>query len=426
MKPFGHDRPMPTPLVRHLTVVAPAAVPPPDVEIVLDLTRLLSGIRHGAPSDVDRVELAYARTLKTLVPNRLRYAALHPSGRYGRLPAAAVEAFLEQAVSYWETQGSPPSGLEAQRFRIARCWALRPRRIPRATGHRVFLQISPDRRDRPAPTMRTLHAESARFVCMVHGPTSAGFAQPPSPERRPAPRPGAIESLADGIVVDSDATLDALIHQSGQDLRQRPYRVVPLGVDASPAPTAVMPGTPPYFLCIATRAPHRNHQLLINIWRSMVETVGAAHAPRLLLVARHDWQQQAGLDQLERCPTLDGVVQELPAVSEQELRRLRQGACAMLLPSFAEDCGLALAEALAAGVPVLASDIAVHRAAGGSVPEYLDPIDGASWRTAILAYQADASPRRHMQLERIGRWHPVTWSEHLEVVLSLVREVATC
>ena len=55
------------------------------------------------------------------------------------------------------------------------------------------------------------------------------------------------------------------------------------------------------------------------------------------------------------------------------------GARAVLLPSFAEGFGMPVAEALAAGVPVIASDIAALREVGGDVPEYLDPIDGLGW-----------------------------------------------
>ena len=54
--------------------------------VILDLSRLLSRVRHHTPSGVDRVEMAYARGLLERFGDHLDFAAVHPFGRYGRLP----------------------------------------------------------------------------------------------------------------------------------------------------------------------------------------------------------------------------------------------------------------------------------------------------------------------------------------------------
>ena len=61
--------------------------------IILDVSRLLSRASHAVPTGIDRVELAYAEGLLERCPERLEFAALHPLGRFGRLPAAAVRHF---------------------------------------------------------------------------------------------------------------------------------------------------------------------------------------------------------------------------------------------------------------------------------------------------------------------------------------------
>jgi glycosyltransferase involved in cell wall biosynthesis len=53
------------------------------------------------------------------------------------------------------------------------------------------------------------------------------------------------------------------------------------------------------------------------------------------------------------------------------------------MPSFAEGYGLPVAEALAAGTPVLASDLPSLRAMAGSAITWLDPVDGLGWLAAI-------------------------------------------
>ena len=65
---------------------ASSSLLPAGVEIILDLSRLMSRILHPMPTGIDRVELVYARTLLTLVPEQLHFAAVNPFGFYGRLP----------------------------------------------------------------------------------------------------------------------------------------------------------------------------------------------------------------------------------------------------------------------------------------------------------------------------------------------------
>jgi glycosyltransferase involved in cell wall biosynthesis len=53
------------------------------------------------------------------------------------------------------------------------------------------------------------------------------------------------------------------------------------------------------------------------------------------------------------------------------------------MPSFAEGYGLPVAEALAAGTPVLASNLPSLRAMEGPAITWLDPVDGLGWLAAI-------------------------------------------
>lgn len=399
-------------------------------EIVLDLSRLLSRALHPSPTGVDRVEMAYARALARLAPERLRFAAVHPTGLYGRLPAARVAAFLDRTEARWERIGVHESAQVAHRIALAHCWQLRPRPIPPPTGPRVLLQVSPHHLDRPWIVARKLRRERARFVCLVHDliPLSHPEYARPGSDARHAERLRTIERFADGILTNSRATLDALARRAGPALCTLPSRVAHLGVDITVSPPGSATSGPQgvYFVSLATIEPRKNHLLLLHIWRSIVEAIGTEQAPRLLLIGRRGWENENILDMLERCPGLKGVVHELPRLPDVELRGLLAGARALLMPSFVEGFGLPVAEALAAGVPVLASDIPAHREAGGMVPDYLDPIDGAAWRSAVLDYSAPASTRRAAQIERLARWRPVSWEQHVEAALALIEEVSAC
>jgi glycosyltransferase involved in cell wall biosynthesis len=61
------------------------------------------------------------------------------------------------------------------------------------------------------------------------------------------------------------------------------------------------------------------------------------------------------------------------------------------MPSFAEGYGLPVAEALAVGTPVLASDIPVFRAIAGDRITRLSTIDGEGWLKAIVSIADNGS-----------------------------------
>ena len=70
---------------------------------------------------------------------------------------------------------------------------------------------------------------------------------------------------------------------------------------------------------------------------------------------------------------------------------------ALLFPSFVEGYGLPLIEAMAAGIPVIASDLPVFHEIGQAVPELLSPDDVDAWSRAIMDYAAPDSARRSAQ-----------------------------
>lgn len=398
-------------------------------EIVLDLSRLVSRLLHPTPTGVDRVEMAYARELLVQAPERLSFSGVHPGGVYGRLDRDNVLQFLDQSASLWEMTG----GHETMRERYARAarwlWRLRPRPIPTKTRPRILLQPSHNGLDKPGLIAAKKTKEQARLVCLVHDLipiTHPEYARPGGAATHQR-RMMTVEREADAVVVNSQATRSALVAHSGPALQDRPILVAPLGIDDPGTSTAASP-TPerPYFICLGTIEPRKNHLLLLNIWRAIVTQYGAENAPMLLIAGRRGWENENVIDMLERCAELRGVVRELDRVPDTELRPLVADARALLMPSFAEGFGLPVAEALAAGTPVIASDLPAHREVGGAVPDYLDPLDGPAWRDAILAYASDTSLPRHAQLRRMAQWSPTRWDSHIRDVLALAERLARC
>lgn len=109
-----------------------------------------------------------------------------------------------------------------------------------------------------------------------------------------------------------------------------------------------------YLLYVGAAYPHKRLDLLIEAWKYL-----AVKYPDLKLVIAGE------LDVfMKRAQTQAKALQHIEftgRVSDQELARLMQGATGFVFPSSFEGFGLPPLEALAAGTPVVSSDIAVLR-----------------------------------------------------------------
>ncbi|HEY0202871.1 MAG TPA: glycosyltransferase family 1 protein [Acetobacteraceae bacterium] len=390
--------------------------------LILDVSRLLSRASHAVPTGIDRVELAYAEGLLERCPERLVFAALHPLGRFGRLPTPEVRHFLDVAARRWRG-GDVGADVVNRAARSLQGAAFLRGQLPttaRRAGRSTYLLISHHHLDRPAVIADVVRRFGARFVCMVHDLIPIEFpeyARPAEPARHER-RIRAVADLSDGILVNSAATAASLQPWLDRAGRRTPVLVAPLGIEPPlPAPDPA-PGHP-YFVFLGTIEPRKNHLLPLHIWRRLVERLGAA-APRLVLVGRRGWENEQVVDMIERCTALHGVVEERADLSDVQTGTLLRGARALLLPSFAEGYGLPLAEALAVGTPALCSDLPALREVGGDVAEYLDPLDGPAWMQAVEDYAAPDSPRRAAQVAGIAGWRAPGWGEHLERALAFV------
>ncbi len=171
----------------------------------------------------------------------------------------------------------------------------------------------------------------------------------------------------------------------------------------------------PYFLVVSTIEARKNHFLLLNLWRRLVAEFGEA-TPKLVIAGKRGWEAQTPLAILDRARELGPYVYEAGAVPDEALNILRRQATAVLMPSFVEGFGLPVMEALAVDTPVIASDIPVFREFVGNHAELLDPLDGPSWRRAILDYAKTGSVRREAALARAKSYTPPSWSSHFTAI----------
>ena len=384
------------------------------------------------PTGIDRVEFAYARYWLENDPERVTFVMRGPIGSVVAVPHGFVSDFLHALdTRRLGDLGGRDSAKQASRLArsaIARVGLSRgAREVTRALGashENVYLLVSHTWADRPGP-IEALRRKGVKFVPLVHDlipATHPEYASPAGAARHHR-RIEAFTTLADGIIVNSKATAREILPHLPRGADRPPILAAPLGIDTPLSDPSFPIPADPYFVCIGTIEPRKNHLLLLNTWRVLAERLGSK-APKLLLIGQRGWENENILDMLERCPALVGLVREYSDLPDRGLARLLQGARALLFPSFAEGYGLPLAEALSLGVPAICSDLPALREVGRDVPEYLDPLDGLGWRRLILSFAEADSRIRAAQLQRLERWAAATWENHFALLEPWLRQVA--
>jgi glycosyltransferase involved in cell wall biosynthesis len=133
--------------------------------------------------------------------------------------------------------------------------------------------------------------------------------------------------------------------------------------------------------------------------------------PRICLVAATPDDREA-LSRAARRVGVDDLLAYAPRLPESRLAALVAGSRALVLPVHSEAAGLAALEALATGVPIVASAVGCLPELVGSAGILVDPGDPARLATALAtAWADDAVHARLAQAARERCITPRPWSE---------------
>jgi glycosyltransferase involved in cell wall biosynthesis len=222
-----------------------------------------------------------------------------------------------------------------------------------------------------------------------------------------------------GIIGNSRSTLESLASfASTQGIPVPATIAAPLGTDLNDARHLfTRPPDRPTFVMLGTIEARKNHLLLLQIWARLVRASGS-NVPRLLIIGQRGWECEQVFDILDRSEVLRGAVEEVGACSDADLNRHLLGARALLFPTLVEGFGLPLIEALASGTPVIASDLPVFQEIGQGVPDFIDPLDGLAWQSAVEDYAKSDSALRAAQVTRLAGFSPPRWHDHFASIES--------
>lgn len=207
---------------------------------------------------------------------------------------------------------------------------------------------------------------------------------------------------ADRIVAISKGTSDRLakLCKRGADV------IVYPGVDSRfvrPADVAIQSVlshhgiSQPYLMALSTWEPRKNLHVLIKAFER-IRQKGALPSHALVLAGGRGWKDK----ELAKVIQKTRHVLALGFVNDEDLPALYAGADLFIFPSLYEGYGMPVAEAVACGSRVLASDVPEIREAGGTTVQYVNP-DAYSLENSILSLVG--SPRHEEPNERR------TWEE---------------
>lgn len=381
-------------------------------EALIDVTRLLDRRMQGRlPTGVDRVSLEYVRHFGERSTALVRFA-----GQWIELSRRDSERVFEALLS--------PSGNFNDLFR----WVV-AKAFPRSVGQRFsaprFLFNTGHSGLEKMHYAQRLRRSGLKPLFFVHDliPLTHPEYCRLGESGRHRTRMNTMLGTGHGVIANSAATLEELVAYAKANGLPMPPAVVALLAPAKlPVPVAGSPLNKPYFVMLGTIEPRKNHSLLLQLWRQLIERFGEA-TPRLVIIGQRGWECENVVDLLERCEALKGFVFEHPACTDAELASWLQHAQALLFPSFAEGYGMPLVEALALGVPVIASNLPAFREIAGDIPEYVDPLDGKRWGKLVVEYALAESQVRLAQCQRMAGFVAPTWDAHFEQVEALMERL---
>lgn len=233
---------------------------------------------------------------------------------------------------------------------------------------------------------------------------------------------------ADFLLADSKSTRQDLIEL----LSVPPERIAVIypGVEAHFCPTADLSALEarlalyglrrPYILGVGTLQPRKNFARLIRAYHLVRQRHGIPH--RLIIAGAKGWLFEE-IEETIRDLRLEGWVQVIGFIPDEDLPALYQGAEAFAFPSVYEGFGIPILEALACGTPVVASNTSSLPEAAGEAALLVDPEDVEALAEALWRLIVDAELRNALRARGFEQAKRFSWAASARQVCSIYRQL---
>ncbi len=182
-------------------------------------------------------------------------------------------------------------------------------------------------------------------------------------------------------------------------------------------------GLPDAFaLYLASNKPHKNLVRLVDAWRMVVDSLGEARAP-LLVIAGHVDPRYPQAQQRAQALDLERSVRFLGPVSDEEAAALYSVCRVFVFPSLHEGFGLTPLEAMACGAPVVCSRASALPEVVGDAALLFDPLDANDIAAACLRALTDDALRAEMRARSLRQAARFRWEDAARQTLEVYREI---
>ena len=172
----------------------------------------------------------------------------------------------------------------------------------------------------------------------------------------------------------------------------------------------------PFLLYVGTLDPHKNVPFLMGVYQALIER---GHVVDLVLAGRHRPEQVQPLT-AELSGAARAGVRWAGFVDDAQLARLLATCAAFVFPSRNEGFGLAAAEAMACGAPVVSSDAGSLAEVVGAGGLLLSPDDGPGWVAALDRILTDPAHRDDLAARALARAEAFSWDRAAEAYRALI------
>ena len=189
------------------------------------------------------------------------------------------------------------------------------------------------------------------------------------------------------------------------------------------APVGDLPaGVPQRFvLHVGTIEPRKNLAVLLAAWPRLRAL--RPDAPPLVLCGKRGWRHESIGPDLARAAE-EGWLLHVGYAPDAALHGLYRRAAAVVCPSVYEGFGLPLVEAMAAGAPLVCSDIPVFREVAAEAAVFVPPDDAEAWARALVRLLSDADLASGLRAAGAARSQRFSWQRTAERTLAILSAAA--
>jgi len=227
---------------------------------------------------------------------------------------------------------------------------------------------------------------------------------------------------ADAYVAISQYAGETYIAKYG--LQKKRLFIAPLGFDSKELlikePDCSLQDASPYLLFVSTLFPHKNVAFLIRVFKRVIDSRPDL---KLVIVGRDVDGAIASLTALADSLGMKDKVIFTGGISDNELTHWYANARVFVFPSLTEGFGLSVLEAMAFGVPIVASNRTSIPEVVGGAGIVLDPVNEDEWAQAILSIVDQNDKYLHyskLSKERAGLF---SWKRTAEITLDCFNQV---